>query len=265
MQPKITLYMFTGSAPSLTAELMLRHKGLDYRRKHLIVGPHAFSMLARGFDTMTVPALKIDGRRVQGSRSISRALEELKPDPPLFPADPRRRRLVEEAERRGEELQDAARRIYLYSVRCEPRTFAGVYRHPNPLMRPVQRLSRRMVIRLAGAGHRATERAVEDDLGSLAQRLDEIDAWIADGVLNGPDLNAADFQIAPNIALLLRFDDLATQLAGRPAAGLAERVAPDYPGHIPNVLPAAWLEPAGTIRDVLATDATPPPTFDRRG
>jgi hypothetical protein len=39
----------------------------------MIVGPHAFSLLGRGFVTMQVPALKIDGRRVQGSRWIARA------------------------------------------------------------------------------------------------------------------------------------------------------------------------------------------------
>ncbi len=45
-----------------------RHKGLEHNTVHVIVGPHAFSMLGRGFETMAVPALKLDGRRVQGSR-----------------------------------------------------------------------------------------------------------------------------------------------------------------------------------------------------
>ena len=60
--------------------------------------PHAFGMLGRGFVTMTVPAMKIDGRRVQGPREISRALDELVPQPALFPADPLRRQAGEDAD-----------------------------------------------------------------------------------------------------------------------------------------------------------------------
>ncbi|HEV2775580.1 MAG TPA: glutathione S-transferase family protein, partial [Solirubrobacteraceae bacterium] len=230
---KVKLYMFSGSGPSLTARLMLEHKGIDHKAVHLIIGPHAFGMLGRGFETMTVPALKIDGRRVQGSLEISRALDELVPQPPLFPADPQRRQAVEAAEEWGEELQDAARRLVLCASRRDGRAFLSVYRHANPLMRPSQRLSRRLVTRLATAAHRATDRAGERDLAALPARLDRIDAWIEEGVLGGSELNAADFQIAPSIALLLRFEDLAPFVEGRPAARLAQRVAPEFPGQIP--------------------------------
>ena len=243
MARKVKLYMFSGSAPSLTARLMLEHKGIDPKAVHLMVGPHAFGMLGRGFQTLTVPALKIDGRRVQGSLEISRALDELEPQPPLFPRDPQRRRAVEEAEEWGEELQDAVRRIFLCAARRDPRAFSSVYRHANPLMRPAQRVSRGLVTRLATAGHRATDRAGERDLAALPARLDQIDAWIAQGLLDGTELNAADFQIAPNIALLLRFEDLRPYIEGRPAARLAQRVAGDFPGEIPAVLPPAWLAP----------------------
>ena len=207
---KVKLYMFSGSAPSLTARLMLERKGIDHKAVHLMVGPHAFGMLGRGFQTMTVPALRIDGRRVQGSREISRALDELAPRPPLFAAEAQRRRAVEEAEEWGEELQDAVRRILLCAARRDPRAFLSVYRHANPLMRPAQRVSRRLVTRLATAAHRATDRAGERDLAALPARLDRIDAWIDEG---------------------------------RPAARLAQRVAPEFPGQVPAVLPPAWLEP----------------------
>ena len=136
MAHNVKLYMFTGSAPSLTAALMLEHKGIEHRRKHLLLGPHAFSLLGRGFQTMTVPALKIDGRRVQGSREISLALDELVPQPPLFPADPGRRQAVVEAERWGEALQDAVRRLVLCAARRDPSAFLTVYRHGNARMRP---------------------------------------------------------------------------------------------------------------------------------
>lgn len=245
MAEKVKLYMFNGSAPSLTARLMLDHKGIDHRCKHLLVGPHAFGMPPRGFEMMTVPAMKIGRRRVQGSRVISRALDELQPQPPLFADDPQRRRAIVEAERRGEELQDAARRIVLCAARREPRVFLIVYGHANRLKRPLQRLTRGLVVRLASAGHHATDFTGEEDLAALTARLDEIDAWIEQGLLNGPQLNAADFQIAPNVALLLRFEDLAPHIEHRPAAQLARRLVPDGAARIGAVLPAAWLAPLG--------------------
>ena len=59
-----------------------------------------------------MPALKIDGDKVQGSRQIARELERLRPEPPLFPADPEKRAAVEEAERFGdEELQHPIRQM----------------------------------------------------------------------------------------------------------------------------------------------------------
>ena len=253
MGRKIKLYMFTGSAPSMTARLMLEHKHIDHKRIHVMVGPHAFGMLGRGFDTMTVPALKIDGRRVQGSREISRALDELKPEAPLFPAEPERRQAVEQAERCGEEFQDLVRRLVLCASRRDPSAFSSVYRHPNPLMRPAQRISRAFVIRLASAGHRATDRAGQEDVAALPARLDQIDAWIEQGLLNGPELNAADFQFAPNLSLLMCFEDLAWLVEERPAARLARRLAPEFPGEIRAVLPPAWLEPVAEA----SSDAPP--------
>ncbi len=42
---------------------------------------------------------------------------------------------------------------------------------------------------------------------------------------------------------MLQFDDLAPFIEARPAGALARRVAPEYPGHVPTVLPAEWLAP----------------------
>ncbi|MEA2220048.1 MAG: glutathione S-transferase, partial [Solirubrobacteraceae bacterium] len=226
MADEIKLYMFTGSTPSRTAQLMLEHKAIAYRTAHVLVGPHAFAMLGRGFDTMTVPALRIGRRRVQGTRQISRALDELVPQPPLFPADPQRRAAVVAAERAGEQLQDDVRRIFWCAAQRDPQAYRSVLRHPRAVMRPVQAVARRLVTRLASAGHRATDFTGEEALSLLPGRLDEIDAWIEQGVLGGAQLNAADFQIAPSLAALLDFADVAPFVEGRPSARLAERVAP---------------------------------------
>src|SRR6266540_356761 len=119
----ITLYGTPPSPPSHTARLMLEHKGLEHKTVWLLPGLWPFLLRTRGFRGGTVPAMKIDGRRLQSSRAISRALEEVKPDPPLFPADPERRLEVEEAERWGDEvLQNVPRRIIRWLAVHRPET-----------------------------------------------------------------------------------------------------------------------------------------------
>lgn len=44
----------------------------------------------------------------------------------------------------------------------------------------------------------------------------------------------------------MSFDDLRAAIESRPAGKLALRFVPDYPGRIPPVLPAVWLEPLHT-------------------
>jgi glutathione S-transferase len=245
--------MFPGSNSVLTARLMLEHKGVDYSCVTLIPGAHAFMMLGYGFATMGVPALKIDGRRVQGTRQISRALDELVAERPLFPADPARRKAVEDAERWGEDLQNATRRIFYCAARRDPQAFQSLMTPGRSLpARLALRASAPLIVRLATGAHRASDEGGREDLMLLPERLDQIDAWIADGVLDGDELNAADFQIAVNLSLLLFMEDVAPFVDGRPAAAFARRVAPDYPGHVRAVLPAEWLAP---LRDAAAPAA----------
>src|SRR5712691_9368555 len=97
---------------------MLDYKGIPYQRTDLMPGIHKAAVRAMRFPGTTVPAMKIDGRRVQGSRAIARELDRLQPEPPLFPADPEQRTAVEEAERFGDEdLQAPIRRILWNSIK----------------------------------------------------------------------------------------------------------------------------------------------------
>ncbi|MEY2513447.1 MAG: glutathione S-transferase [bacterium] len=218
----VKLYMFPGSNAVRTAELMLQHKGIAYDEVILARGAHATQLPELGFSGRTVPALEIDGRRVQRTREISRALDVIKPEPRLFPAGVADRRSVEDAERFGEELQNAVRRLFYYAMtrtRAEP------------------------VDLLAARAHGATDAEGRRDLAELPARLDQIDAWLDAGVLGGDELNAADFQIAPNVAWLLCFDDIAPFVQRRPAADHALRVSGAIRRHIPRVFVDEWLTP----------------------
>jgi glutathione S-transferase len=248
------LYVILGSHACRTGMLLLEHKGIDYTPVVLPTGMHPFALRAVGFsgnrervrtldasglrtpilasaDRMgTVPALAIDGQRVKTNRGIARFLDEHQPDPPLFPVDPELRARVEEAERWGdEELQMVARRLALAAVMHGPDALAAraddgrlgpLLFHNTTVRRAAVEFMRRFVF--------AANADAERDLrASLPGMLDRIDAWIADGVLNGEQLNAADCLIAPSLALLSYVVDLRPELSGRPLMGLVDRLLPE--------------------------------------
>jgi glutathione S-transferase len=244
---RATLYVIPGSHPATTARLMLERKGIEYRRIDLIPVVSKGVLRALRFPGVTVPALRIDGRRVQGSRQIARELDELVPDPPLLPADPAMRTAVSEAERWGDEtLQAPARRILWNSLRRDRSLLLG-FAEGARLGVPVKLAVKTggPIVALAARLNEASDENVRADLAALPGYLDRIDMWIAEGTLGGPDPNAADLQIATSLRLLMTLDDLRPAIASRPAGEMATRFVPDYPGKIPPILPAEWLEPLG--------------------
>jgi glutathione S-transferase len=242
----IRLYGLSGSHPTMAVQAMLEHKGVEFRRIDLVPFLARF-IVHRGMrmPQNTVPVLVVDGRRIQGSREIARELDRLRPDPPLFPADPERRRAVEEAERWGEEeLQHPIRQVSLWALRANRapiRSYMG-----RSVMGVPAALAARLAPPLIARGARvneATHEVARANLAALDSMLARIDEWIAAGVLDGEELNAADFQIGASLRLLLTFQDLRPLIDGRPACRLARRTVPTYPGDAPPVFPPAWLEP----------------------
>ena len=160
-----------------------------------------------------MPALAAGDQRISTNRKIARFLDDRHPEPPLFPADRAQREAVEEAERwANETLQMAARRIALAgAVRGLSAISRGGADGRMGYLLYRSELARRLIIprigRMVFAVDRTTDAEVLADLPGL---LDRIDGWIADGVLGGAQLNAADFMVAPSLALILyRLDDAA--------------------------------------------------------
>lgn len=238
------LYVIPASHPSIAVELMLEHKGIAYKRTDLFPVISKLALRGLGFPGKTVQALKIEGRKLQSSRDISRALDQIRPEPALFPADPEKRAAVEEAERFGdEELQHPIRQITWWSIKKD-RSSLRSYSEGAKLGIPIGLAVRTAapIVALSARFNEATDENVRRDLAALPGLLDKVDAWIEAGVLNGEQLNAADFQIAPSLGLALTFADLRPTIEGRPAAALAKRVVPNYPGDSAPVLPPAWLQ-----------------------
>ncbi len=243
MSDPAKLYWFPLSHPGMAVKAMLELKEIPFETVEILPGAQKIHLRLAGFRAGTVPALKLDGRRVQGSLAIPRALEQLAPQPPLYPADPDLRRRVEEAEAWGErELQNAPRLIIRWGLVHDHdlrRWFAEDAGMPVPAVAahtsvPVARYYAHAI----GADEAAARRAVADLPGMLARA----DALLADGTLATAQPNAATLQILSGVRALDSFADLEPQLSGRPSTAAARELFPDYPGPVPAFIPPAWLE-----------------------
>ncbi|MBS1881103.1 MAG: glutathione S-transferase N-terminal domain-containing protein [Actinobacteria bacterium] len=239
------LFVIPASHPSITARLMLERKGVAYRRTDLLPAISKPVLRLAGFPGVTVPALRIDGARVQGSRPIARELERRVPEPPLFPADAAARAAVEAAERFGdEELQHPVRQLLWWGFRHdrEPmRSYSEGARIGIPIGLAMKTAA--PIVAVAARLNEADDAHARAAIAVLPGLLDRVDALIAAGTIGGHEPNAADFQIATSIGLAMTMADLRPAIEHRPAGALAARIVPDYPGHTPPIFPAAWLEP----------------------
>jgi glutathione S-transferase len=243
-----TLYAVHTSHSAHAARLMLEHKGIEHRVVNLVPGTHAALLRPLGFRRGTVPALRLHGRRVQGTRAISRALEQVEPEPPLFPADPEERIRVEEAERWGDHvLQLAPRRLGGWINARGPELRAKLAREAGvPASHLVARAGWPVAWYFAHkVGANDTE-SVRRTAGTLPALLDHVEVLLDEGTIGGEQRNAADFQIGTSIRLLMTFADLAPVMEGRASARFAGELMPDYPTGIPaGFVPGKWLEPLG--------------------
>jgi glutathione S-transferase len=235
------IYTMPISHPAAAAKAMLAHKRIPHRTVRLMPGMHPPLVRLAGFERFTVPALELDGRKVQGSREIARHLDWVRPEPPLFPAHAGERARVEEAERWGERvLQPVPRRLFRYlmltSDQARAWVAADILRMPAP--RAMAVLFMPVIRRLAEISH-ADEAGTRAALADLPGLLDHVDELIAAATIGAAQPNAADFQILAAVRVLLEFDDLGGLLEGRPSVPLARRLFPRWPGPIPSGLPVS--------------------------
>ena len=232
---ELTLYVVPASHPCAAVEVALKRKGLAYRRVDLLPLMHVVHQRL-AFGKRTVPGLKLpSGDRVVGSRAILRVLDGLEPQPPLLPADAATRAKVEGAEAWGESvLQPLVRRVLWRALGARPDALTS-FSEGADLPVPVAVAARTgpVVIRLEQALNRSTPAAVRADLEALDRHLDRADGAVAEGLLGGDDPNVADLQIGSSLRLLMTVEDLRERIASRPSGELAQRLFPDYPGHVP--------------------------------
>ena len=245
------LYVIPGSHACRSAMMMLDYKRVSYQRVDVVTLTHAFVVRLHGFDSGgetrkagahrpfalrfgdllgTVPALACGDERISTNHQIARFLEQRQPQPPLLPVDPERRRMVEEAERWANgPLQMTARRLPLtWSVRDPAAAAAASEDGRLGYLLYRQELARRLIMPVIGRVFFSTNPEAERELlAGLPAMLDRIDALIAEGVIGQPEPNAADFMIAPSLALILYRPDAMTMFEGRPALELVDRLLPE--------------------------------------
>jgi glutathione S-transferase len=232
------LYAIPGSHPAYAAELMLRRKGIAYERTDLPQWLHRGILRLLRFRGGTVPALVLDdGGRVQTTRRIARALDGVRPDPPLLPVE--RRAEIEAVETWADgEFQQLARRMTYWALVREGSAVDSYLEGANLVLpRPLVMPAAPLIIRILARDHDSSDAAIRQDLVDLPRMLDRIDGWIADGLLGGEPPNVADFQVATTLALLRSHDALRPAIDARPAGELAQRIAPDYPGRTTVAFP----------------------------
>lgn len=237
-----TLYGIRLSHPAIATKLALKHKGIDYELVQLPAGLHPLIVRTLGFKRGTVPALKIDGANVQGSIEINRYLEEHHPGTSLYPGDEGQAKRIRTEEEWGERvLQDLPRRIFRWAAKGNRevrKRIAVIDGFPAP--GAVAITSKPMA---AGMAKKAgvSDQQVREDVQSLPAHMDKVEALLEEGVLGGPQPNAADFQIAASVRTLASFDDLRELIDSRPAGAYARNIVPEVAGQVPRVLPPEWI------------------------
>jgi glutathione S-transferase len=210
---------------------MLELKRIDYKLVHVLPGNQAIHLRMAGFRRGTVPALKLDGRKIQGSTNIARELDALVAEPALYPRDAAERTRVEEAERWGDdEFQNVPRRIFRWGTTKDAglRRWLAEADGSVPLPGPTSRVTGPVSRYYARVPHASADR-VRADIAGLPRTLDHVDGLFDSGVLTREQPNAATLQIMCTVRALLGFSDFEAQVGARSFAPLARELFPEFP------------------------------------
>jgi glutathione S-transferase len=196
-----SLWQIDVSHYSEKARWALDLKGVDYRRRSPPPGAHipVALFLTRGRHA-TFPILRIDGRTIGDSTAIIAALEQLHPDPALYPADPAlRRRALELEELFDEEIGPAARLLAFHEIARDQAAFEALMRETAPP--PTDRVPA-VTVAYAKA-YTAMRFGARDEKGAAAAReklaagFDRIEAELGDReYLVGDRFSVADLTAA---------------------------------------------------------------------
>lgn len=221
---------------------MLELKGIDFQLVDVLPGTQRIYLRLAGFRGGTVPALKLDGRRIQGTLRIARAVEQLRPQPPLFPTDSARRRHADEVERWGdEELQNVPRRILRWGLVHNVDLRRWLAEQSKLPLADLAARTGGLTARYYAYVIDADEATARSAVDALPQTLDRVDALLADETLTTDPPTAATLQVLCSVRALAAFSDLRGHVDARPSAAVARALFPEFPEPVPAFIPPEWL------------------------
>ena len=158
----------------------LEYKGVDHVRRSPFPGMHIpIALWLSSGEAKTFPILQLDGRTIADSTAAIAALEELVPEPALYPADPdQRRRALALEDYFDEELGPHARLLPFHELIGDPDLFAELAAQsvPGPLGKAtsfVGAYARGYTRVRWGAG---SDRAAEEARTGIVAAMDRLEA-----------------------------------------------------------------------------------------
>jgi glutathione S-transferase len=219
--PRLVLHRYAASHPCQAVQAALKWKGLDYERDDIVPGTRLDELQGYyGEGNTTLPGMLIGDEPVHTSVAIMRRLEQLSPEPPLYPSE--RADEVRVAEEWGDgELQDVGRRLPWGVLRFRPQA-VGLLGGTGELDPGGIDLALDITHRAWGY-HRISAARLAEDIVNLPSLLDHADGLLVAGVIGADQPTAADFQIGATIRVLTQVGDLEPLLRGRPVLEVADR------------------------------------------
>jgi len=197
---------------------MLKFKGIAYEAVNYngILGAKVPGLSKVG----KVPVLDIDGKRIQDSTRIARYLDEVQPEPALYPADPMQRAMAELWEDWADEL------LYFYEVyfrvfdaqaleKVLDISAAGRPAYERAVMKPLLKTALKLQVTMQGTGRMAAA----DVEAEFLRHLDRIALVLgATGWLVGEQQTIADIAVGSQLMEIVRTHSrMRSQIYARPA------------------------------------------------
>ena len=203
----------------------LDYKDIPHERRVPMPGLHGVraAVLTRGAQRR-LPVLDLNGRRLWDSTAIIAALEEDRPEPPLYPDDPQERaEALAHEDWFDEHLgPDMRRLVWFHTLPDTDATAAALFTDASPTRERLLRMTAPVSRRAVSADYKINPDSVAAARGTLFEAMDRIEEAIGpEGYLVGDRFSVAD-------------------LAG--AALFTPLLAPPERPYAPAVVPAAIEE-----------------------
>lgn len=178
----------------------LDYKGIAHERRVPMPGLHGMRalVLTRGAQRR-LPVLELDGRRIGDSTAIIEALEDYKPDPPLYPPyPPQERHALELEEYFDEHLGPSLRRlVWHYTLPDIDATASALFTEPSPFRERLLRASAPVATRFVRADYGANDKTAAAARENVLRAMDRVEAELeSTGYLVGDSFTVADLTAA---------------------------------------------------------------------